>query len=263
MKRSSVKSSIILVVAVIGIVFLNKHVIKDRYVFYPKSFISLASYLFTKAEFFSDFIGKIENFNSLAKENNRLKQNQETVLNLKAQIDILENENNFLRRAARISEEFDHSIVDAGIFNLNLVPTGYNVLLNKGARDDISEGDVVVTAEGILVGTIQKVMPNFSRVFFISDPEFKITAKVVGSNTAGIARGALNDGLYLDFIVQSDEIKEEDKIISTGNDLFPPALIIGSVDYVEANDSQMFKKVHIRPGIKDTQLGRVLVIKIK
>lgn len=248
MKRFPIKSGVILVVAVIGVVFLNKYAMKDRLIFYPRSFINLASYLFTKAEILGG--------------NDKLKQDQELVDSLKAKIDFLENENDFLRRAIHVSEEFDYPLVDAGIFNLNLVPTGYNVLLNKGAQDDISEGDVVVTAEGILVGTIQKVMPNFSRVLFISDPEFKITVKVTGSNTTGIARGALSEGMYLDFIVQADEIKEEDKIISTGNDLFPPALIIGSVDYVEANDSQMFKKVRIRPSVKDTKLGRVLVIKI-
>ena len=68
--------------------------------------------------------------------------------------------------------------------------------------------------------------------------------------------------MYLDFIVQADDIKEEDKLISTGNDLFPPSLVIGSVDHIEVNDSQMFKKVRIRPAVKDTQLGRVLVIKM-
>ena len=184
-------------------------------------------------------------------------------MNLKAKIDNLENEIDFLRRAARVSQKFDYPVVYAGIFNLNLVPTGYNVLLNKGAQDGVSEGDVVVTAEGFLVGKIQKVMRNFSRVLFVSDSEFKITVKVMSSGTAGIARGALGGGMYLDFIVQEDEIKEEDVLISTGSDLFPPALIIGSVDYIETNTTQIFKKVRIRPAIKDTQLSRVLVVKMK
>ncbi len=249
--------------AVIGAIFFNKYVVKDRMIFYPKSFINFGSYLFTKAESFGGFVGKVENFNRLASENDKLKQDQEAVLGLKAKIDDLENENDFLRRAARISLKFDYPVVYAGIFNLNLAPAGYNVLLNKGAQDGISEGDVAVTAEGILVGKIQKVMQNFSRVLFVSDSEFKITAKVMSSGTSGIARGALNEGMYLDFVVQEDEIKEGDILISTGNDQFPPALVIGSVDNVEANAAQMFKKIRIRPAIKDIQLGRVLVIKIK
>ena len=263
MKRSPLKFGVILLVAVIGAIFLNKYVVKDKTIFYPKTLINLSSYLFMKAENFGNFAEKIENFNRLASEDDKLKQNQEAILSLKAKIDDLENENNFLRRATRISQKLSYPVVYASVFNLNLTPTGYNVLLNKGTQDGISEGDVVVTVEGILIGKVQKVMRNFSRGLFISDPEFKITAKVIGSGTAGIARGALNKGMYLDFVVQNDEIKEKDILISTGNDLFLPALIIGFVDHVETNATQMFKKVRIRPAIKDTQLGRVLVIKIK
>ena len=249
MKRFPTKSSVVLVVAVIGAVFLNKYFVKDGLALYPKSFVNLGSYLFVKSE---NIVG-----------NDELKQSQEIILGLKARIENLENENDFLRRAARISQRIDYPVVYAGIFNANLSPTGYNVLLNKGARDGISEGDVVITTENVLIGKIQKVTQNFSRVLFVSDPEFKITAKVISSGTSGIARGALSNGMYLDFIVQADEIKEEDMLVSTGNDLFPSALIIGSVDYVESNETQMFKKVRIRPAIKDSQLGRVLVIKVK
>ncbi len=275
MKKSPIKLGVILLVAVISAIFLNKHVFKDKLIFSSKHFINLTSYLFTKAENLGGFAGKVANFNRLASENNKLKKDQKIVFDLKAKIDNLENENSFLRQTAHISQKLDYPIVYAGIFNLNLSPTGYNTLLNKGVQNGISEGDAVITSEGILVGKIQKVMQNFSRVLFVSDPEFKITAKVISSVTftanggtpptavAGIARGALGDGMYLDFVVQGDEIKEEDVLISTGNDLFPPALVIGSVDHVEVNPTQIFKKVRIRPAIKDVQLGRVLVIKMR
>lgn len=263
MKRTPVKFGVILLVAIIGAVFLNKYFIKDRLIVYPKSFINLGSDLFVRMENLGSFVGKIKNFNHLASENDKLKQDQKIINSLEAKIDDLESENDFLRRAGRISSRLDYPIVYAGIFNLNLAPTGYNVLLNKGVQDGISEGDVIVTAEGILVGKIEKVMQNFSRVLFVSDPEFKITAKVVGFDTSGIARGALNEGMYLDFIVQEDEIKEEDTLISTGSDLFPPALMVGSINHVEINATQMFKKVRVRPAVEDVQLGRVLVLKMK
>lgn len=250
-------------VTVIGAVFLNKYIMKGGLASYPKSFINFGSYLFLKAENFGGFMGKMANFNRLASENDKLKQDQELVISLQAKIDNLENENDFLRRAARVTQKLNYPVVYAGIFNFNLAPTGYNVLLNKGVEDGISEGDVVVTAEGVLVGKIQTVMQNFSRITFISDSDFKITVKVLNSGTSGIARGALGDGMYLDFVVQSDDIKEQDVLISTGNDQFPSALIVGSVDYVETNASQMFKKVRIHPAVKDARLGRVIVIKMK
>lgn len=274
MNKLSSKSGVILLTAVIGTVFLNKYFLRDKLFFYPKPFINLRSYLFTKTEKLRGFVGKIEHFNRLASENDKLRQDNEALLSLKVKIDDLENENDFLRRATRVSQKVGYPIVEAGIFNLNLTPIGYNVLLNKGAEDGISEGDIVVTSENALVGMVQKVMHNFSRVLFISDPEFKITAKVMGSGTAtgiggaplkavaGIARGSLSEGMNLDLIVQEEQIKEGETLISSGNDIFPSALVIGFVDHVESRATQIFKKVKIRPAINDTQLGKVLVIKM-
>ncbi len=250
-------------VAVIGAIFLSKYVFKERLASYPNSFVNSASYLFAKAENFGGFAGKIKNFNHLASENDKLKQDNMAMLSLRAKVDDLENENEFLRHAARVSQKLDYAVVYAGVFNLNLTSTGYNVLINKGIQDGISEGDIVITAEGVLVGKIDKVMPNFSRVLFVTDPEFKITAKVMSSGTSGIGRGALNEGMYLDFVSQEDEIKEEDLLISTGSDHFPPALIVGSVEHVEVNLSEVFKKVRIRPAVKGVKLSKVLVVKMK
>ena len=262
-KRFPVKLGLILLAAVIGTVFFNKYGMNSKAGSYPKVVINLGSYLFSKTEIFAGFTEKIKNFNHLAGENDKLKKDQNLIIGLQAKIDSLENENDFLRRSARITEKLKNQVIYAGIFNLNLAPEGYNVLLNKGVRDGISEGDIVMTVEGVLVGKIQKVMDNFSRVLFVSDPEFKITVKVIGSVTSGITRGALSEGIYLDYIVQADEIKEGDTIVSTGNDDFPPAMVVGSVDYVEISATQMFKKVRIHPAVKDVRLGRVLVVKMK
>ena len=261
-KQSPVKLVGILLVAIIGAVFLSKYFVKDSIIYYPKSFVNFGSYMFVKMENLGGFVGDIKNFRRLADENERLKQDGRMFLDLRAKIDSLENENDFLRRSVPVSQKHDQTVVYAGIFNLNLGPEGYNVLLNKGFDEGISEGDVVVTEEGELVGKGQTVMKNFSRILFVSDPEFKITTKVLSSDTAGIARGALNDGMYLDFIVQDDEAKEEDLLVSVGSDMFPPALIVGSINHIEANPTQMFKKIRVRPAVKDVRLSRVLVIKM-
>ena len=262
-KGFSLKTGAIMLAAVIGAIFLNKYVPKDRFNFYPRSLINVQTYLFTELGRVGGVGAKIESFNSLARENDKLKQDAKSIRSLKAQIDDLQIENDSLRRAVRVSERVQRPIIYAGVFNINLAPGGYNVLLNKGTKDGVSEGDIVVTDEGALVGRVEKTKEDFSRVLFISDPQFKITAKVVNSSTAGIAKGALNEGLYLDFVVQEDQVKEGDVVISNGNDIFPPALVIGTIDHVESNPSQMFKKVRISPAIKDDQLGKVLVVKMK
>ena len=112
-----------------------------------------------------------------------------------------------------------------------------------------------------MVGQVRQVFKNFSKILFIADPNFKINAKVAGSDTVGIARGALKDGLLFDLIVQGDQIKEGDLIVSSGNDLMPSALNIGTVSLVEVNETKIFKKVKIMPAVNKIKLGRVLIIK--
>jgi len=262
-KKTSLKSWAVLLSMVVGIVFLNKLFLKDRFVVYPKYLMKFSANLFDKSESFRYFSQKIIRINSVADENERLKQENRIVLSLKAKIDGLEKENDFLRRAVRVSEKLDHQIIYGGIYNINLSPLGHNALVNKGIADNVSDGDIVITAEGILIGKIQKTMQSFSRILLISDTEFRVTAKTLDSGTSGILRGDFTEGAYLDFVVQADTIKEGDILVSTGNDMFPGGLILGVVDYVETNESQIFKKVKIHPSIKDVQLSKVLILKIK
>src|SRR3989344_7882030 len=86
-KQSSIKLLFILLVAVIGAIFLNKYVIKKSFVFYPKFFVNLSSSMFVKIENFGGFLEKIENFNRLASENDKLKQGTATMFKLEAEID--------------------------------------------------------------------------------------------------------------------------------------------------------------------------------
>lgn len=259
--RVSVKPIIFLTVILIGAVFLNRYVLKFRMSFYPKPMVSMISYFYIKLEGLGGIIDNIENFNHLARENEDLKNSQKLLVSFKAQVDQLQTENEFLRKAINISQKEKRQVVDASVFNVNLGSDGYNVLLNKGSDEGISEGDVVVTAEGVLVGKIEKTEPSFSKVLFIFDSKFKITARVIGSNTAGIARGAFNEGMYLELVAQDDEIKEGDSLVSSGDDMFPPALVIGRVENIKSNQNELFKKVRIRPTVKDIQIAKVLVIK--
>ena len=71
----------------------------------------------------------------------------------------------------------------------------------------------------------------------------------------------MDQGLYFDLIVQSDLIKEGDVVVSSGTDLVPPALVVGTVSHVETKDTDLFKKVKIKPAMGEVKIGRVLIIR--
>ena len=221
------------------------------------------AYLFSKAENAGFIFRGLLRFKNVVLENENLTKENLGLLSRLADYEDIENENKFLRKTLNISPRFNSKVAYASIYQFQLGLDGYDVLLNKGASDGIAEGDIVTTEEGVLVGRIEKVNEYFSRALVVSDTDFSVTAKILSSDTAGIARGALNQGLYFDLIIQSDPIKEGDVVVSSGMDLVPPALIIGTVSHVETKDTDLFKKVKIKPAMGEVKIGRVLVINSK
>ena len=262
MRYSFLKTFVLLFILVIA------GMLVDRYFFDRKvnSFAAQAvrrpgSYLFSKAENAGFFFRRLIGFKDVIFENENLKKENLGLLSRLADYEDLKNENDFLRKVLDISPRFNREVAYANIYQFQLGLDGYDVLLNKGAKDGIAEGDIIITEEGVLVGRIKKAYEYFSRALVVSDTDFSVTAKVLNSDTAGIARGALNQGLYFDLIVQSDLIKEGDMVVSSGMDLVPPGLIVGTVSHVETKDTDLFKKVKIKPAMGEVKIGRVLVIR--
>lgn len=259
MIRPSVKI-VFLIMAAMAVVFLNKYVIRDTSVLYPDFIRNSMVFVWSKIGGVSSAAEKFKNWRKLAQENEDLQRKNAELIHAAAVLDDLKNENEFLRKALNLVFKTDKTAIYGNIFNLNLTPGGYSMLINKGTADGISENAAVITEEGVLVGQVRQVFKNFSRILFVADQNFKINAKVAGSDTVGIARGALKDGLFFDLIVKEDQIKEGDLIVSSGNDMFPPALIVGTVSLVKFNETQIFKKVKITPAVNKIKLGRVMII---
>ena len=260
MKKSPLKLIVFFLLAVFVIFLLGRFTFLGKPLNIPGFVVNSFSYLFDKFNIFHKFTGHVRQWKSLSAQNERLEKENNDLLAGLARIDILEEENAFLKKAAGIKETFGKNIVYAHVFNFNLGHDGYNVLLNKGTIQGIAKDDVVITEEQVLVGIIQEVSANSSRVLFVSDTKFRITAKVIGSATSGIVKGALSQGMYFDLVAKEDEIKEGDILISTGNDLFPAALIIGKVAHVEVSESQTFKKIRIDRPVAIKYLGRVIIL---
>ena len=134
-------------------------------------------------------------------------------------------------------------------------------LINRGQNVGISEGMVVTTEEGILIGKISEVKDYYSKVMTVRDDNFKITARTQESNVSGIAEGALINGMYLKLVIQSENIKEGELLVSSGDDFFPPALIIGKIQNIESSQGDTFKIVRVKPMFESLSFSRVVIIK--
>lgn len=262
MKKISAKSVIFLFAVIISVAMLNRFLFKGRLSdFALRPVKASASYVFSRASALRQTGRQIGTIRSLTLENIRLtEENQKLTAGL-AGLKELEDENRFLRKSMELAEKHPRRLVYGNIFSLSLAPAGYEMLLNKGRSDGVSVDDIVVSDQGVLIGQVKEVLARSSRVRLVTDPAFAVTAKVLAADTSGIAKGDLDKGILLDLIVHADPIKQGDTIVTSGNDLIPPGLLIGTVRSVDENQSKVFKSVRIKPALDETILGRVLIIK--
>ncbi|OGN07337.1 MAG: hypothetical protein A3B86_01110 [Candidatus Yanofskybacteria bacterium RIFCSPHIGHO2_02_FULL_38_22b] len=247
----------LIVALLVFFIFLGSFRLGD----YSASIKNIRVSFFSKINVFSSFLSKIERISKLTKENMFLKNENTKLLSLLASQDELQDQINFLRESLDLDIFSGHKFIDARIFNFQFTPEGHHFLINKGGESGIKIGDIIVVSTGILLGVVDNVDEGFSRASLITNSGSKITVKVLGKNTTGIARGFLNEGLRLDFISQNDQIVEGDTIITNGNDMFPPGLLIGKVsNIIFADDGDLFKKVILEPEFKKINLDRVLIL---
>lgn len=259
-----------------AVIFLIKFIFGGYDFLYPDFAEGYFSAAWSKLEIFKKISTEALKWRELANENEELRKQNKELTQKTTLAGALEEENKFLRRTVGITAKIPGRFVLGGIYNLNLTPSDYNVLLNRGSKNGVSEGDIVITAEGILVGQVKQVFGAFSKLLFITDPAFKISGKIsrstssgqarstssrqAGSETKGLVKGRLNEELYFDLITRKDTVKEGDLVVSSGDDTFPPALIIGTVSFVAANETGVFQTVKIRPAVNGESLAKILIM---
>jgi len=247
--------------AVIGLAVLmllniiGLHIVRKQYVVGASTGASLFNIIGQTKE----WISHIGHWKDLSIENDRLNVVVSEQVSKGAIIESLQRENNSLRKTVGLATRLKHNLLPAGVFHISLGADGYYALINKGTTSGVTVGQTVASLNGELLGKIAVVFPESARVILSIDPAFSVTGRVLNSETSGIARGLLSDGMDFGLVTQSDAILEGDIIVTTGDDSIPAGLIVGSVRQVDNNDTQLFKKIKINPATQITQ-GSVVVI---
>ena len=260
MRNGGTKVLAALTIVVALLIFFNVVILKRMRLAYAPAANQRAAW-FNVAGQVREFAVYVGEWHDLASQNRELTDRLQQNLVDKAALESLKNENDLLRKSLGLSNTLNRRVVPAGIFDLSLLPDGYSALINKGSQDEVAMGEIILSSDGVLVGRVSAVFASFSKITLVTDPAFKVTVRVMGSQVSGIAHGALSDGMTLDLIVQADEIKEGDQLTSSGDDTVPAGLMVGTVSNVQTSDTQLFKKVKIRPAFEPVN-GPVLVIEL-
>ena len=103
------------------------------------------------------------------------------------------------------------------------------VFLNRGANAGIQEG-FIVKADGGLVGLVESVTPNTSRVLLISDLKSQVGVSVSRTAAKGVLRGDSSAEAVLEFYEKVPNVKVGDLVsTSTYSQKFPSGLAVGRI----------------------------------
>jgi rod shape-determining protein MreC len=206
----------------------------------------------------SDFLPPFFDFGNLIEENKRLRMQAAGFLAQQAQIEALLKENEFLRRGLNLELEknFDLKIADI----VGKISARDVLVIDKGSRDLVEAGMMVIDSQNAIAGKIVKTYDNFSEVLLITDKDFSFDVSIGGDETAGLLRGRGNYRAEID-LVPKDKILSVGQIVNTGGlgGIFPAGLLAGSIKEVRQNDVESFQSAEISPAFDATKARQVFV----
>lgn len=125
--------------------------------------------------------------------------------------------------------EYNDAIL-AQVLARNMSDQAHFYLVDGGENKGIEKNMVAVYSNG-LIGKVEEVYPQYSKVVLITDRLCKVAATCTATNTCGIYEGCNteNKGL-LNRVSHLDELKEGDLVISSGQGLvFPRGFALGTI----------------------------------
>jgi rod shape-determining protein MreC len=184
----------------------------------------------------------------LEQENSELHAQQ---ILLKAQLlrlAALEAENNRLRELLDSSAKLNQHVVSAEILSVDLAPFSRQVVLNRGGLDQVTEGQPILDADGVM-GQVIKVTPLSSTVMLITDPNHAIPVEVNRNGLRAIAYGTGNSNrVELSSLPFNADIQPGDLLVTSGlGGRFPAGYPVARVTTVDRGSENHFARVSAEP----------------
>ena len=197
----------------------------------------------------------------LVEENDRLRDEQLMLSSKVQKFEILEAENERLREMLQSSEKLDERVLIAELLAIDLQPFRHQIVINKGRREGVYDGQPIVDANGVM-GQIVHVGPFSSTVLLLTDPTHAIPVQI---NRNGLRSVAVGTGqshiLQLEHLPNNVDIKEGDLVVSSGlGSRFPQGYPVGVVDNISRVPGEPFAKVTILPSAQLEKSREVLLV---
>ena len=223
--------------------------------------VDAQSWLSTRYLAIQDFIAAPRDITSLRQRNAEL---ESEVAALRAQvIELSERASQVDTLAALVDYSRanpESRYVAADVIGRDPSPFLHYIIINRGSNDGILRGMPVVTDQG-LVGRVDAVIADASRIQLITDPLSAVNIRLQSSDVEAVLSGSITGDLSLNLIPQDVIIEEGDLVLTSGlGGGYPTDLPIGQVTNIRKREADLFQEASVQPVVDFSRLSIVLVI---
>lgn len=164
-------------------------------------------------------------------EDNRRLKSESLLLKVKLQkFEALEMENTRLHSLLESSFKLGEQFISASLIGVNQNPNTTNIIIDKGSRFNLYEGQAALNEDGIL-GQIINVHPLTSSIILVTDPNHAIPIEINRTGLRTIAAGnGVQNTLILPYLPHNADIKIGDLLTTSGlGGVFPKGYPVATV----------------------------------
>ena len=154
----------------------------------------------------------------------------------------------------------EHEYVAATVIGREISPYMQYMIIDKGSNDGIRYGMPVVTQQG-LVGRIDAVIGNASRVELISDAKSVVNVRLQSANVDAQVRGSITGEMSLEMVPQATDVQVGEVILTSGlGGTYPPNIFVGQVLTMQTKQNTLFQTGSVQPMVDFSRINAVLII---
>jgi rod shape-determining protein MreC len=164
-----------------------------------------------------------------------------------------------LRQLLELRQRAELETTAAEIIAAGASPEFRTVTIDKGSADGLAADMAVISPAGV-VGRVILSSPRAAKVQLLVDRNAAAGAVVERSRAQGVVVGVGADGLRMDYVPGTADVKPGDLVVTSGIDgIYPKGFVIGTVESVERGPGT-YHQIRIRPAVEFSRIEEVLVV---
>ena len=205
---------------------------------------------------------RIKSKEILIQENQNLLSRQKINSSILQRYESLEQDNERLKQILNAANNLDNKVEITRIISINVNPYRHTIVIDKGERDGVYKGQVLLDADGV-IGQILHTNFLTSEAILISDSDHALPVEI---NRNGLRTIVLGNGSYtkldVPYIPNNADIEIGDLLVTSGlGGKFPSGYPVAKVDFIESDLSEQFYKVSAKPIAYLNQVRELMLLK--